>query len=238
MYFLFSGEGATDLGVCDGTSNSCEGKAFLYGPLTIVTAQIVEAAHGYNFLEGHSFGYVSKQALSERAKTIKQIRLAGKEHARETAYFYKNARALAQIALARQKEKKDDVVALLFRDTDGTASAGRGQYEARKQSMVNGFEVEGFASGVAVLPKPKSEAWWICALKKNPYRDCRQLEDRSGNDDSPKSLKKELKILLGEPASRELLNQKVEDHDVDFDRIDMPSYNEFRKRLEDVLGAR
>jgi len=44
--------------------------------------------------------------------------------------------------------------------------------------------------GVAMIPKPKSEAWLLCALKNKPYESCEKLEDRSGNDDSPNSLKK------------------------------------------------
>lgn len=238
MYFLFSGEGPTDLGVCGTTPDSCEGKAFLYGPLTIVTAQIVERKQGYNFLEGEHYGYVSKQLLSQKAKTIKQIRLAGKENARETAYFFKNARALAQIAVKRRQQLDDVVVAVLFRDTDGTASARRGELSAKLESIKSGFDTEGFTRSVPMMPKPKSEAWFICALKKHPYRGCAKLEERSGNDDSPKSLKKELDKLLGQPVTREALNRMVEDRDVDFNQIDMPSFNEFRRRLHDVLGAK
>ena len=54
-----------------------------------------------------------------------------------------------------------------------------------------------------MIPKPKSEAWLICALKRDPYQVCERLEARSGNDQSPNSLKRELEQLLGIKPSRE-----------------------------------
>jgi hypothetical protein len=70
-----------------------------------------------------------------------------------------------------------------------------------------------------MIPKPKSEAWIICALKANPYLGCDPLEDRSGNDNSPDSLKGKLARLLGEPATREHRLGKIEDGSIDCHRI-------------------
>jgi hypothetical protein len=64
----------------------------------------------------------------------------------------------------------------------------------------------------------------LCALR-NGYRDCQQLKDESGIDASPNSLKSQIEIYLGEPATRLLIN----------DRIDMNSLNKFRNRLNEVL---
>ncbi len=100
--------------------------------------------------------------------------------------------------------------------------------------MLDGFAEEGFARGVPMIPKPKSEAWIICALKAEPYIGCDPLEDRSGNDNSPASLKRELEQMLGEPATRELLRGKIEDGSIDCHRITMPSFLSFRGRLEEV----
>jgi hypothetical protein len=79
----------------------------------------------------------------------------------------------------------------------------------------------------------RSPASW-CALKKNPHVGCQALEDRSGNDRSPHSLKAELETILREPASRERLLVLVRDR-VDVDRINMPSFTVFRERLEEVI---
>jgi hypothetical protein len=166
----------------------------------------------------------------------KATRLPGKKRAKETRYFFDNARILARIAKERGQEKQDDIVAVLFRDSDGTASAGRGLWADKRQSMLDGFAEEGVYRGVPMIPKPKSEAWLLCALKSNPYQDCETLEDRSGNDDSPHSLKRELRMILGEDGPViEVLRQMIEDGRIDFERIAMPSFQAFRSRLEEVM---
>jgi hypothetical protein len=75
--------------------------------------------------------------------------------------------------------------------------------------MLDGFEEEGFSKGVTMIPKPKSEAWLICVLKEHAYQNCQSLEDRSGNDNSPNSLKDELEEILGEEFTPELICDQV-----------------------------
>lgn len=155
--------------------------------------------------------------------------------AKETGYFYRNARALALCAKDKEAELQDEVVAILFRDSDGTASAGRGLWEDKRNSMVRGFQDEGLQRGVPMIPKPKSEAWVICAVKPDPYRGCSILESRSGNDDSPNSLKRELAEILNRLPSRLELCEMVNDGTIDIERIDMPSAAVFRDALRAVL---
>jgi hypothetical protein len=100
--------------------------------------------------------------------------------------------------------------------------------------MNDGFAEDGFRRGVPMLPRPKSEAWLICALK-HKYRDCAQLEKRSGNDHSPDSLKSELAAYLGAMPSREELCQFVEDRRIDGQMIDMESFSLFRDSLLKVI---
>jgi hypothetical protein len=85
-----------------------------------------------------------------------------------------------------------------------------------------------------MIPKPKSEAWLICAWKRHPYRNCRALEDRSGNDNSPNNLKHELQGLLDDELTPEVLREKVEES-FDIEKIRMPSFMVFRDRLEEVI---
>ena len=239
MYFLFSGEGPTDLGTCGGNGESCEGAEFAHGPMVIFVDQIVEENHHYSFLEGEHYGFVSKHTLVERASEMKAIkkavRLPGKKQPIETRYFYNNARVFARVAIERQQEVNDEVIGILFRDSDGTAAAGRGIWDDKRRSMIDGFIEEGFERGVPMVPKPKSEAWIICAVKNDPYQGCAALEDRSGNDNSPNSLKGELADILGEPATREILNPMVDDRTINVEQIGMPSLKAFRDRLEDVI---
>jgi hypothetical protein len=238
MYFLFSGEGLTDLGACAGGAATCEGTDYQLGPMTIIVDQIVRSRHRYSPLEAGCCGFVSRGALVDRASELKAAkkaaRLPGKKRARETRYFYNNARVLARIANERRSERKEDVVAVLFRDAD-TATAGRGPWPQKRQSMLDGFTEEGFARGVPMIPKPTSEAWLLCALRENPYRGCAALEDRSGSSRSPHSLKGELKKRLGHPPTREELCELVASGRIDHRSIDMPSFNAFRERLEAVL---
>ena len=206
--------------------------------MTVIVDQIVQSRHNYSPLEAGCCGFVSRSTLVDRASELKAakkaMRLPGKRRARETRYFYNNARVLARIAKEREDERKDDVVAVLFRDAD-TATAGRGPWPEKRQSMLNGFTEEGFTRGVPMIPKPTSEAWLLCALRKNPYQGCAALEDRSGNPHSPHSLKGELEKRLGHPPTREELCELVTNGRIDHSSIVMPSFNAFRERLESVL---
>jgi hypothetical protein len=97
--------------------------------------------------------------------------------------------------------------------------------------MIRGFHDEGFERGVPMIPKPKSEAWIICAVKNTPYQGCDALEKRSGNDKSPKALKDELTEILGVLPSREMLCDMVNNGTIDNNRIHMPSFKAFRRDL-------
>jgi hypothetical protein len=238
MYFLFSGEGPTDLGSCADGARQCGGIEYHHGPMTVMVDQIVEERHEYSLLETGHYGYVSEASLADRASELKAARktprLPGKKRGKETRYFFNNARVLARIAKQQEEELQDEVVAVLFRDSDGTASAGRGLWADKHKSMLDGFREEGFHKGVPMLPKPKSEAWVLCALK-NAYTGCDALEERSGNDNSPNSLKGELAEHLGKLPGRESLCQMVAERWVDVRRIQMPSFQAFRTRLNEVI---
>jgi hypothetical protein len=238
MHFLLSGEGMTDIGAGLAGADISEGTDFSTGPMTIIIAEIVERKLDYRILDG-ACGFVPKAHLAQRAAELKTAKkamgLPGKKGAKETRYFFNNARILARIAKEKAAEINDEVVAVLFRDSDGTASAGRGEWESKWESMLDGFDEEKFSKGVPMLPKPKSEAWLICAFKKNPYQNCKALEERPGNDDSPNSLKAELSQLLGTDMNAESLSKRTAAQ-FEFERVDMPSFHLFRKRLEQVIG--
>lgn len=238
MFILFSGEGATDLGGCVDSVTDCRGDAYQHGPMTIIVDQVVDARQRYSLLETNHYGYVPKSTLKVRAAELKAVkkglRLPGKKRAKETIYFFSNARVLARIALQVQIELDDDVVAVLFRDADGTATADRGLWASKFQAMLNGFKEEGFSRGVPMIPKPKSEAWILCATKYE-YHGCDSLEERSGNDNSPNSLKQELTDHFGEKLPRSKLNEMLASRQIDIEKISMPSFTAFRNRLESVI---
>ncbi len=235
MLIIISGEGPSDMGSCVAT-DPCEGDAFRPGPMAWLVNQIAESRLDFSFLELGLLSFVSKQRVTEVAKGLRPPTLAGRKRKQETAYYFRNARAFARIAVELSGQAGDDVVAVLFRDADGTQSAGRGHWQDKWTSMENGFAHERFYSGVPMIPKPKSEAWLLCALKQSqPYQDCARIEQMSGNDDAPNSLKELLVRALGEPATAVLLSERVRDGTVNAGRIDMPSFVAFRERLQSVL---
>ena len=223
MRLVLSGEGASDVG------SDLEN----IGPITKLVDRAIGRRLGYSLVnkELKALTLFSKVELVNRAKQMKPRSRKGKKQPSETRYFYNNARALA--LLAGELEAEDRVV-VLFRDGDGTATSTRQEWAQKSQSMLDGFAVEGLTTGVPILPKPKSEAWWLCALRDD-YQNCQQLEDESGNDASPNSLKSQIEAYLGEPATHLLLNDKIDDGEIDIDRIDMDSLNKFKKRLNEVL---
>lgn len=77
---------------------------------------------------------------------------------------YDNARSLAIVAKQKSAEVADVVIAVLFRDSDGASSAGRGNWQNKYDTILKGFEHEQFSHGVAMVPNPKSESWLLCAL--------------------------------------------------------------------------
>ncbi len=236
MHLLVSGEGPTDMGRCMVT-DPCDGAEFEPGPMAWMVDQITEASLGFLSLEVGLIRYISETGLSHIAKRLRPRKLPGKRRPRETAGYYKAARALAQCARSWGEETGDEVVAVLFRDADGTQSAGRGHWQDKWDAVVTGFKVESFDAGVPMIPKPKSEAWLLCALKQNqPYQHCDAIENESGNDRSPNSLKQQLRDVLGQDVTRKLLADKVRSREVNLFRIDMPSFLAFKECLETTLG--
>jgi hypothetical protein len=148
VYFLFSGEGPTDFGLGTGDAVVCEGESYMYGPMAVIVDQIVEAEWQYSLLESPHFGFIRKRTLVERASELKNanrksFRIPGKKKPRETAYFYENSRMLALCATEKEVEVNDRVIAVLFRDSDGTAAAGRGLWKDKRNSMIAGFRARG-----------------------------------------------------------------------------------------------
>lgn len=223
MWILLSGEGTTDIGI--NTQDP--------GPITLGLSQILEDAEwglGYSFVESEHYSIVDEDKLKKSAKGLPARSKRGLKNPSETRFFYKNARALALLAETEAKVQRTEVIPILFRDADGTASSDRGEWGDKWKSILDGFQAEGIHWGVPVLPRPIVEAWILCALK-NGYRHCAKLETRSGNR------KQELTDFLGQEVTPELLNQKVEDGELEFVKInDMPSFTACYERLKAALA--
>lgn len=239
MYVLFSGEGPSDLGLCELGLDRCEAEHFRPGPMSWFVDQLIESFQGFEFsyIESDCVGFVSETYLAEnKAPPTQKARLPGKKKPPETQYYFENARALAIAAQRKSEEINDDkVIAVLFRDSDGTASAGRGDWANKRRSILAGFAEENFEYGVAMMPKPKSEAWLLCAVKEDQH--CQQLENESGNDRSQNPLKAQLSEALEGNDSAEQLTDKIRSYEIDVHRIDMPSFNAFKDNLKEVVKS-
>lgn len=241
MYFLLSGEGPTDLGTSTDNQPASGRSDPHVGPLSLLIDQIVERKHNYHPLESMCIEIIPKNALTakeklEKSKYPKRIGLPGKRVEKETRYFFNNARMLAQIALDRKDSRKEEVVAVLFRDADGTASSDRGERDLKRESILSGFKYENFNKGVAMVPKPKSEAWILCAMRKPEYKNCESLEEESGNDDSPNSLKNILaKLNGGTKPDRNKYCEWVLEGKINPDKISMPSFDQFKSDFLEAI---
>jgi hypothetical protein len=240
MIIIVSGEGATDIGVCQNRLDTCSGPDFSAGPMTHIIDKLIEPLIQYSPLKSGAIEFVSERHLL--SVKVRKSALRGKKRnefdtAHEQKYFYQNARQLAHIAQNKSVESSCPVIAVLFRDTDGTHSTSKGLFDRKWRSMELGFQADGYQQGVPMIPKPKSEAWLLCAVKQNPYQNCNQLEDRlPANDASPNSAKKQLnRALKKRNKSIDDLISMVDEGDIDATQISMPSYDRFRQRLESVV---
>ena len=228
MLVLISGEGSTDLGMCDSSG-------FLPGPLAFFVDQWLERRTGYSLLEFEMFRLISKSELKQRSKSLKPFSRRGKKTAAETRFFFNNARAMAQIAIECQQSENVEILAILFRDSDDETSCGRGLWQEKHQSMLDGFTREKFLYGVPMVPKPISEAWLLSALRER-YQHCDGLENESGRCGTANPLKKQLETFLGKPATRDLLVGKIKHGDLAIHNITMPSMMAFKNRCDEVLN--
>jgi hypothetical protein len=233
MKLILSGEGPTDIGDW-GQSDTGE-KYFRPGPMAHFVDILLTPILGYSQLDvkdgnGAHVLFIGEGELKRRGKSD-PIVLRGKKAGKGSGLLTKNAQALGLIAIDEAKRFDTPVIAVLFRDGDGTQS--RDDWNEKRASIGRGFERVEFKYGVPMIPHPKSEAWILCALKKG-YQSCESLESRSGNDASPHSLKAELAKFLDMPVTRDSLNTLIQDERIQPERIDMPSFNDFKERLINV----
>ena len=143
-------------------------------------------------------------------------------------------------AIKLEEKMADKSIAILFRDCDGTNSTSNGLWHEKYQSILSGFKRATLENrGVPMLPKPKSEAWLLCAAKDQPYAQCEALEDLPGNDDAPCSVKSLLQSCLEMEPTAENVNRWIEDHGYDHHAVaeNMPSFNAFKSDLISALTA-
>jgi len=245
MHLLLSGEGKGDIGFCANNQSQCVSPEYKPGAMAYIVDKLVDSflyeslGYEYSHLAYGGVTFISEKYLIENKLSArkKSMALRGKKKQVETQYYYLNARTLANKAKSLAIELNEKVIAVLFRDVDGTASAGRGLWQDKVSSMKKGFAVEGYADlGVPMMPNPKSEAWLLCAVKNNPYQNCDHLENESGNDKAPKPLKDQLDEALKGYSSVQDQIDMINDGTIDVTQINMPSFNYFKEKLRAAVA--
>ncbi|PEH37329.1 hypothetical protein CRM94_22555 [Burkholderia gladioli] len=240
MKIFLSGEGPTDLGCCNTAAATCEGGEFTEGPMTVLIDSVIEQRYKYSPLEidKATYRFVSKTHLIQLAKENRRgMALPGKKHGINTGYFYVNAWMLGKIAKEYSEATADFCIAILFRDADGTNSSPKNLWKTKLDSMTSGFARAQYNHGVPMLPKPKSEAWILCAAQDLPYQNCEALEDLPGNDDAPDSAKSRLDTVMAGRTSAADVSEWLQENGFNHETTaeQMPSFREFRSRLIEVL---
>lgn len=238
MKLLISGEGVSDVGTCNNAQGVCMDDTFSPGPMAIWLIRLLEPILHYDlFSVPEAVMYVSENVLNHDAKKSggRMKRLRGKSKQPETSYFFSNAEQLGKRAKELSDVNNSPVVAVLFRDVDGTRGAPL-VWQTKWDSMVSGFKAAEFDFGVPMLPKPKSEAWLLCATKQANHSHA-NLENISGNDTSPNSAKAQLDQALGGHYSAAELATWCDANPVDWSRLNtMPSFKAFFDRFHNVIN--
>ncbi len=240
MKLLISGEGSSDIGTCNNAQGVCMDEMFSPGPMTIWLTRFLLEWAGYDLLAiPEAVVFVSEKTLAQDAKqsTGRMQALRGKGKQVETGLYFSNTRQLGLRAKVMSRDDDVPVMAVFFRDTDGTRSAPGQLWQAKWDSMLNGFKSVEFDRGVPMLPKPKSEVWLLCATKQGNHSH-EVLENISGNDQSPNSAKAQLDQFFGEHQSATQLAEWCQTNPVDWSKLmTLPSFKAFYDRLQSVVKA-
>lgn len=240
MKLLISGEGPSDIGTCNNSLGVCMDGDFSPGPIAIWLKRLWESLAGYDLLETPgAIVFVNKKTLAQDAKQSsgRMQALRGKNKQAETGLYFSNTKQLGLRAKALSQDDDVPVMAVFFRDTDGTQSASDQVWRTKWYSMLDGFKAAEFDFGVPMLPKPKSEAWLLCATQQGNHSHA-ALEQISGNDDSPNSAKGQLDHVFGGHLSALELSDWCENHPIEWTQLNtMPSFKAFFERFHAVANA-
>ena len=178
--------------------------------------------------------WITRPELSGRAKQVANGRVFLPGAGKKSGYLgqAKQAAALAEFAMQSEGAYGGPSVAVFFRDSDGTQASPDDHWEQFTEAVEAGFRAVGYRGGVPMIPKPKQEAWLLCAMKENPYQSCAALEAESGNDASEGSLKRKLAEAVGCDCSTDDMVEWFCSGRVDINNIDMPSFNRFKESLK------
>ena len=226
--FITCGEGTSDLYVArDGRQD---------GPLKIAVDKLLNSfwrdSHGFEF-RAVGRNQLSKATKNQRPKLGAVVRGHKEKYPglRSVAAF---AACLAQMA----QIEGDDWGVIFFEDLDFHADTDiEDFYKAKIGAMHKGFDLAQFKKGVPMVPKPRSESWLLCYYQETPYEIGNYFENLAGSDQSLNSGKKRVARFFGVHENQIYGRIKERIDDIDWSRIDAPSFVFFKNRLHFVSAA-
>ena len=231
MTCLLLGEGASDLGV----NSDYEEPRFQKGPMTLVI----------DFLAKKMGVREIEYELLSRGDVSLGLKKCNRQIASRPKKVDQKFRAIYLFAwyMGTQASKVGKDAVVYFHDPDHTNSGSANTVDRMAGAMVLGFDMARYQYGVPMIPVPRSEAWLLAYFQKGlakqmAYNKSERFEKLPANDDSPKSAKKLLKQAVGARTESETYTMVMKEIcDIDWTRVDMPSFNRFRSRLESVIDA-
>lgn len=230
MFFVISGEGSSDLGT------KGLGGILKKGAMTLILDRLCDLNCGYAPDYELLTECEVKRLGKENLRNIGSRGCIGKE---DTETLWLNSKSLAIFA----KKKGDYIGVVYFKDSDGTNTSPRDKWDRMVNAMYSGFNGAEFKWGVAMVPRPKSEAWFLSYYQKNDgthreYDQCSRFEEMPGNDKSPNSCKSLLRKFCscsGDVYANVITKNVIEN--IEWNRVDMPSFTTFKKRFENILAG-
>lgn len=231
MIVLCSGEGPSDIGANDYNSTSGIYDTPKFGAMGNMLLSILQKCReDYHDSDCHII--IHKKELQKRVDEISTLFLSGIDRPAGCAYFIKAAYSLALIALDKQNCSKDDVIAVLFRDSDPSSEAGNVLWKNKFKSIEDGFKLARFEFGVPMVPKPTSEAWCLAMFNASPSV-CRKLEEKINRDELKHDLDNK---LFDEHITKEEFYHRILTGELPLTELkDMNSFAVFQDKLCNAL---
>lgn len=217
---VMTGEGPTDMGPCNNSQAICTDNQLDVGPVAqLMFKTIQQYLPNWNIDNLEQENVASHLTLIDETWLISKCKEKKRGLIRPSKAVAKGMTVHAQRAqvLAEYAQSNNHQMAAYFHDTDGTRSQLEDmpdRQEKLTQAIQAGFRAAKFENqGIAIVPKPTSEAWLICGVKESPYQHCGLLETNlSGNDNSPSRAPKAVlgEILGNSKYTRSDLNDLVD----------------------------
>lgn len=237
MLILVTGEGPTDIGSAE-SNQLCAPGTWKPGPITLFIEKFVQANID-DSLTLQQIWFAPKKYISNICRGLRPMAIPS--HGCREAEGKKRTRALLAAALDLSHKQNEDVLPILFRDTD-SKSNGLSRHQEIRDSIKNVScftDDDNFFHVCPIVPCPTSEAWLLCAIKENyNQNNCKNLETTlSGNSASPYYAKAILKDLIGD-YSASMLCELIISGKIDPLQISMQSLDNFLMDLKKVTFKR